>query len=470
MAAKWNWDELAEKLEEDGPFSSMASAAKWLGIPRATVRDAFYRGDLPESILAPQEADLPDGEEPDQVSFRKRGNEATLRYRAAEPLDAEDVMALANVDSDEWRVVDQTVNMWQMGRKGKEVNLKWTGGKADGYVKDTGKIHKSYLYKIEIKLTRRNRVAVKPVFQPIELAANEPAETKPIQPSEAHKILFIADPHFGFRRHHNRLEPMHDRRFIASLLQIHQWVHFDTVVWNGDALDLAGWSSFDTEPELLYSTQLAGMELAWIMREMGRYTRRQILIEGNHEVRMRKAIIKNMKSGYQLKPVHELDGAALLSVPRFLGLEKMGVEWVGNYPDGEVKIGGAVFSHGNVARKGSAKTIASMMTEAAVSRFFGHIHRFEMASKTISDLETQIYMGSPGCACRPGIVPGSSTKNNWQVGAFAITTDDRQVLSVEHIAKRPGKKTTFRGYDVAHMPYMPYFLESIPAGYRDAFK
>jgi len=472
MRKKHDWAKLADGLRDGAPYRNEYVVARELSLHRGTVRHAFLRGDLPtdllENYMPPTPAKPKD--EIGSMSLKEKGNEAVLKYNAAEPLSAVEVMEIAGINKKEWRVVDKEITMWQMGRKHKKVSLRWTAGKADGFVEDDGTIAKTYLYRIEVKLTRINRVAVKPVLRPINFSVlSSPIHVD--HDDDGLKVLFIADPHFGFRRTRKGLKPIHSRPFINGLLSIADIVKPNVTVWNGDVLDLAEFGSFDTEPELLNNTQMAGLELGWILASFKRHSLRQVVIEGNHEIRLQKAIIKNLSSGYQLTPIHDLEGWPLLSVPRFLGLDSLDTEWIGDYPSGKLKIGSAVFQHGSIVRKGSGKTIGAMIHELTRDRFFGHIHRYEMAQKYVEDEGRSIWVGSPGCACDKLVTPGSNESHNWQLGAFLIHFDKHSgnVNSVEHISAAKDSGALFRGHKFAPAPYTREFRESLPTQYADWF-
>ena len=466
---KHDWEQLTEDLEPFAPIESEYEIARILGLHRGTVRNALLRGDLPMSLIG--EPDAPPDSGFEKVSYRERGNMATLKYKSGEPLTPEEALRLAEIDTDEWQVTDQEVNMWQVARKDREADLVWEDGIMTGHVKDTGKMAKEYLYGVSLKLTRIRRVAVKPVLRPMNFSVI--SDSKPTDfEKRGLTALFIADPHFGFRRMPTGMTPIHCRPFINGLLTIADTVQPNVVVWNGDVLDLAEIGRFDTEPELLNSTQMAGVELGWVLSQFRSMSKRQVILEGNHEIRLQKALVKNLSAGYQLKPIHDLGGYPLLSVPRFLGLDTLDTEWIGDYPSGTLKIGTARFQHGNVVRKGSAKTISSMLPDLTGDRFFGHIHRYELAQKYIVDEGRSIWAGSPGCACDKRHTPGSDDTHNWQLGAFLIhfSKESGAVQNVEHIsANGPEDPIWFRGLKFASKSYMPEFRKSLPVEYDDWF-
>lgn len=483
---KHDWKELqtkakkaVEKTQEE--FFSWADLAKYLGVPKTTLFDASVRGDFDQEgiLVEPPSWDKPKAEKAHTTQIR--GNTATVKYNAAEPLSPKELFEIANLDPEEWKISDQRINAWQMGRKDRAMDIEYSDGKATGSINDSGGIHKEYLYQVEIKLTRIKRIAVKAVLQPVliqfpkqehedfrEVDFNELFEEEydgPLDETDGNitEILFIADPHFGFiRKDDNSLVPFQDREFLGGLLNIADHMNPDVVIWNGDVLDLADMSTFATEPAILNNLQAAGIELSWLLAAFNRFAQRQIILEGNHEVRINKAMIANFKAAFGLKPIHDLEGYPMMSVPRFLGLDELGIEWVDGYPDNFIQVGKARFTHGNVVRKGSARTVAAEIADATVSRFFGHIHRMEIAQKHIPDRNEDVFVGSPGCACVKGRVPGSSDSHNWQTGAFYITLNGNgSVKTVETIYKNHAfEGATIRGFEYTGS-YWEDFLKSL---------
>lgn len=467
---KHNWETLREEAEAEGPYGSIAAMASQLGLPYGTVYDALKRGDLPaEQII--EAAEIGSDSQKNGLTFDEDGNEATLKFRGAEPLSKDEVLALAKVDTNEWKVTDTRFNLWQVGRKHTIKDLRIKSGTMSGSIMDDGEIKKEYLYQIEVKLTRIKRIAVKPVIKPVEVNFTSRSYSVSKRHCVFKSILFVTDPHFGFRRQlDGELTPMHHRKFLSGVLGVAAMTRPDVVLWAGDMLDMADFSSFKTEPELLFNVQLAGIETSWLLSQFGETCDRQIVLEGNHDERLNRALIQNMKSAYQIRPVDELDGPPLMSVPRFLGLSGLDIEWVGGYPDSQVRIGSIKFMHGKIARKGSAKTVGAMIDSAACSKIFGHIHRYELASKYIADTDEEVFVGSPGCACERTQVPGAGLEANWQLGAFFITIfNDGSVANIEHIRGDKYGEVLFRGEHIVTDNYFADFIEHIPEEYRRQF-
>jgi hypothetical protein len=101
-------------------------------------------------------------------------------------------------------------------------------------------------------------------------------------------------------------------------------------------------------------------------------------------------------------------------------LSGLGVEWVGDYPDGESWLGERIwFKHGDTVRRGSGRTAAAVVDVSNVTVVCGHVHREERATKTVWLRGGCYYVTVQvvPCTCRTdGTVPGSSKDENWQQG------------------------------------------------------
>jgi hypothetical protein len=189
-------------------------------------------------------------------------------------------------------------------------------------------------------------------------------------------------------------------------------------------LDLPEWSDkFLVSPEFFFTTQPAINELYWWTKEFRQHCNKMIYIEGNHELRMSKAISKNIVAAYNLKPANE-PKKLQMTIPTLLALDDLDVEYCGPYPAGEYWLNDNLrISHGTVARKGNADTVKAILAQARNSEIVGHIHRHEMAQKTVHPRQgIRTYVAySPGTVARieSNIVPAFSPRNDWQQG-FAI--------------------------------------------------
>jgi len=158
----------------------------------------------------------------------------------------------------------------------------------------------------------------------------------------------------------------------------------------------------------------------------------------------------------------------MLSVPRFLGIDNnQNMIWVGDYPNGVHKIGDVYFEHGAIAKKGSGSTVTAMMKDRVHHTFFGHIHRYERASKRVGGNGDLIEIGTPGCACRLETTPGSTRFSNWNVGAFILTLKHGKLQQVEDIVHRNGE-TYFRGNTYTGSYYPTRMKDQLPSKFADA--
>lgn len=116
-------------------------------------------------------------------------------------------------------------------------------------------------------------------------------------------------------------------------------------------------------------------------------------------------------------------------MPRFLALDKLGIEYVGGYPEGEIWLNENVrIHHGQIVRGESGKTVAVVTNDLRHTEIFGHIHRIEMAMKTNwSYGGAKSYAAwSFGCLCSllPGRVPGFKPRQNWQQGIGIVEFEE----------------------------------------------
>lgn len=370
-------------------------------------------------------------------------------------VSVEDLIEYARINLDEWIVERAVVNKWEVGAKISEKSLRWEEGKIlQGVIEDSGQIKVEPLFQVKLWLVKRHPDPVSPAVQPVVF--NITKLPKPLKKESDMKVaLILADPHFGFERdmHTGKLTPIHDRAALDIAMQLVGEV--DEVVVTGDLLDLTEWTDkYLRGPEVYWTTQPAIIEASWWLGNLSTCADTKVL-EGNHEDRLRKSILVHLIQAYGLKP----GGAKLpaLSVPSLLGLEEMGIEYVGNYPSGEVWLGDqAVCVHGDVVRSKSGGTVSSVVEDITSTTIFGHIHRIELATKTIHERKKTrtVSAFSPGCLCNTsGMVPGSKAKNNWQQGVGIILYNDEDHAIIPVPIKNG--RTIVNGYEFVARDYKP---------------
>lgn len=422
------WGELSldEKVEifrrrERG--ESISSLAKSLGM-----NENSLRGRLSEF-----RKEVSDINSDDFDDMRVSGGGNHLQITMTIPEDRittlDKLLEVCQVDTSVWDVERWIVNTWEGFRKNEQRDIRWDDGKANGRVLDDGDIRTKTLYQVKVWLIRKNPIALEPVVQPLEISIRFQERARPNDTNDGVKsALIIPDLQVGFSRDlkTGALLPFHDRGAMDIVLRIAKEKGFDKVVFLGDLLDLPDWSdNFIRSPEFYFTTQPAIVELAWWLGQLRLIlpNAEMFAIEGNHEQRMEKAVMKNMAAAYHLSPAYDTNIQPVLSVPRLLGLDKLGIEWVSGYPDAEVWLADdLVCVHGERARAVSGATARVLGEDLGVSIVFGHIHRREMVIRSIVTRSGQKVLSStcPGCLCKiDGTVPGNTKRQGWSQG-FAI--------------------------------------------------
>mgnify|MGYP003113800044 CR=1 FL=1 len=352
-------------------------------------------------------------------NFEVIGNYAVLDYRGEEnPKTLDELLKSCDVDTNIWKVDRYVVNKWETAMKTNDAI-----------------VHRP-LFQVKAWLVRIKPVEVEfPHVVPIAPINFKKPKEKPKKLNKFKKALIIPDAQFGFRKDINTgiLDPFHDRKALDCVLQVAELEKPDTIIYLGDMLDLPEWSDkFLVSPEFFFTTQPAINELHWWTKEFRQHCDKMIYIEGNHELRMSKAIARNIIAAYNLKPANE-PKKIQMTISTLLALDDLDVEYCGPYPAGEYWLNDNLrVSHGTIARKGNADTVKAILAQARNSEIVGHIHRHEMAQKTVHPRKgIRTYVAySPGTIARiePNIVPAFSARNDWQQGFAIVNYQDKNGL------------------------------------------
>jgi hypothetical protein len=239
--------------------------------------------------------------------------------------------------------------------------------------------------------------------------------------------LCIPDIHVGFVGS----EPTHDTLAMKAALDMAREIKPSEVVLLGDALDLAGWSTkFLVAPEDRGRTMQAMTILRdWLLqlRQIVGDSVPIIYLEGNHEARIQKYLLALAPEALNLTLVGS--SQPVLSVPALMRLDapELNVEYVGPYGRSYQLWGrdGVDCSHGSLVRSQGGQSVAAMLQARPWSTVFGHVHRAELASRTLHTPEGPrvIWSMSPGTLARlDGIVPGAMTPN-WSQACGIVRRD-----------------------------------------------
>jgi len=300
--------------------------------------------------------------------------------------------------------------------------------------------------------------SVTPVVAPVRVSITLPESTIAIKHSASSKpidvrdlTLVLGDPQVGFtadpRTPERKFHPMHNRQALATALSLAKDLapRIKTVVWLGDMLDLAEWSThFPRGPEHVQTTQLALVEASyWLaLFKAAVFEAEHIFLKGNHEKRFLDYIIKALPQAWGIRKVTEIDQEySTFSIPNLLGLKELGIRYIDDYPSGIFWQDDVAYLHGTIA-KPSGGTVAKMLNDfPSHSTVCGHIHRNELAHKTIwgvNNVHQEIFSMSPGMLGRTGgAIPGKNKRENWQTGCGLI----------QYI----GGSLSMEGYSIPHL-------------------
>jgi hypothetical protein len=244
----------------------------------------------------------------------------------------------------------------------------------------------------------------------------------------------------------DRLLPTHDPGALDVALQVCQRLQPDHIVWPGDNLDFAELSTkFPRPPDMWNTTQAALISCAWWLGQFRSAcpNARIHWLNGNHEARLLRLLRERAPVLETLGDVD--DGNAALDLARLMHFDRLQVEDCGPYPDGELWLLGDQmrYHHGTKVGAKGGQTATRVLADAVASEAFGHVHRLEMACRTIHGPRgpKTLTALSPGCLCSvTGETPGVSTRPDWQQGV-AVTSwrAEEQLLSHELVRIEQGK-------------------------------
>ncbi len=384
--------------------------------------------------------DRPEHPSTEGMEMTEEGNTLYVDSRSKRIKTLDDLIEQCEIDLDEWLIERHVINKWEVGAK---FGVK---GYEEFVVKP--------LFQVKVWLVKRRPVAIEPVVSPVQLVVTrrERESTSRLVNGLLHALI-LPDPQVGFHKslRTGRLTPFHDRAALDIALQIAEDYKFDKTIWLGDILDLAEFTDkFVRSPNYYWSTQPAAIEAKWWMTKFrdADPAGEHYALEGNHDKRLVDHMLKHFKEVYGLRSVDQMELPPMMTIPRILALHDIDVEWIKDYPNGEVWINDKLAcEHGALARAKSGATVSAMIVDAQVSRIFGHTHRLESASKTIFDKSggRPIEVWSMGCLCRvDGKVPGVKARQNWQqaVGFVEYLETGEHTITPIKIA---GGRAIFRG-------------------------
>ena len=412
------------------------------GWPRGYAEPGPY---CPDGEAAAQNVAPGDTEEADhaghKVKIDDNGDTCSVNVEAQDLVtNIDDLARVARIDLLDWRIVSHRINTWPTTMRGPD-----------------GRPRVVRNWQVSAKLERR---MVAREDGPIVVAGTDyPAPD--LAPHRAGTVLVVPDSQHGFRwsEKRDRLIPMHDRRACDVVLQLARDVQPTEIVLQGDMLDLAEWSTkFPRPADLRDTTQISLAALHWWIAQMRAAcpNARIVYLEGNHEDRIKRLLTERATHAAGLTAIG--DDRPALSIPRLLALDALAVEYIEPYGEwfylgsDDLTLG---WTHGNKVRSGGGATVQAVIKEAHHSVAFGHIHRVEMAHRTVYGRHgpRDIVAYSPGCLCDPTRTPGAAHRQDWQLGAALHHYDlDAGREAVELLTIREGW-TVYGGRQIVGRDY-----------------
>lgn len=234
--------------------------------------------------------------------------------------------------------------------------------------------------------------------------------------------------------------PFHDPEALSIVQQIAKENKPDQICIVGDILDFPTLSRFMTEEphknSLMDSLDTTHQLLAQLRADNP--DAKIELLEGNHEQRLRRYIGEKACELYGIRRADRPRERSVLDLGFLLRLDELEVNWHDGYPNGRHWINDRLkVVHGNTVKQ-LGKTVVNMLKNDDTSSIMGHIHRFEMAQRTIPGRHAGrlIMAASFGTLSRiDGAVPsfhssvtgdGQQTKHieQWQQGAGWVTYNE----------------------------------------------
>jgi hypothetical protein len=153
------------------------------------------------------------------------------------------------------------------------------------------------------------------------------------------RVFFWPDTQAGYFRNlqTDALDPFHDHAAVDVALQVMHAFRPHKVVILGDLGDQAPFSKYLQVPQFRGTTQPSINYITWLLakiRSIVGWECEIILIEGNHERRLQASIAARYPELCEIRPA----GAqyAAMSIQNLWSLEKLGIQYAGPYPRGQV--------------------------------------------------------------------------------------------------------------------------------------
>lgn len=279
-----------------------------------------------------------------------------------------------------------------------------------------------------------------------------PSRSKPAV--RDHEVTAIVpDIQFGYRDIDGELIPLHDEEVIAAGLSLIKDQKPDKIVIQGDGVDFTEVSKYEADSPHFVGTMQHSIDgfhrlLAQLRADSPHADIHYI--EGNHEARLPKTLLKINAQLAGIKRANAPDEWQIMSVPFLFRLDELGITYHGGYPAGEFVDGDIVHIHGQQVRSqgSTAELYSRRYPENHVT--FGHVHRIERHTRTRRNGQALIAATFGTWASTRGVVPSYGNgvdgrgqvvthQENWQNGSGIIRRYPDGYIEVDQILIENGQ-------------------------------
>ena len=254
-------------------------------------------------------------------------------------------------------------------------------------------------------------------------------------------VVVLPDIQAGFRKYDDNpdLDPIHDDKAISVAMQIINDIKPDKIILNGDNTDFPNFGRFAQENSFFETTNATLNYVHQLLAQMRATSPESeiIYIAGNHEERLRKTLMTHVPQIREIRVAGT--GERPMTVPFLLNLAALDVEYISGYPAGahwltdDLKV-----IHGDIAKQSGGMTASAYLKREDTSTIYGHIHRQEIAYRSIGSRHAGRFVvaASFGCLARiDGAVPSYHSGVDEDGYPMRYVEDWQQGLGVVHISK-----------------------------------
>ena len=211
-----------------------------------------------------------------------------------------------------------------------------------------------------------------------------PTKLKPRTDRKERHALIITDAQiWQGRKQDGELFDFHDKTAMEIVQAIGREEQPDDIIIVGDLIDFPSISRFKQERAYEDTMTPSLNEVHKFLAQLRANCpdANIVITEGNHELRLRNFIYNNARQLYGItRPGDEIP---MLDIRNLLRLNELEIEYLDGYPNGRHWLNDRLkVVHGNTVKQ-LGKTVTNLIRNDDTSSIVGHIHRFEMATRTI---------------------------------------------------------------------------------------